>query len=49
MCGISLVLSGDPLVVPPCAAAAAAAAKAAEIRYSGEVLLPRTIASQIPS
>ena len=48
MCGISLVLSGDPLVVPPCAAAAAAA-KAAEIRYSGEVLLPRTIASQIPS
>ena len=44
MCGISLVLSGDPLVVPPCAAA-----KAAEIRYSGEVLLPRTIASQIPS
>ncbi|RLN30468.1 asparagine synthetase domain-containing protein 1 [Panicum miliaceum] len=31
MCGISLVLSGDPLVVAPCAAAAAA-----EIRHSGE-------------
>ena len=48
MCGISLVLSGDPLVVPPSAATAAASA-AAEIRRSGEVLLLRPVASQIPS
>jgi hypothetical protein len=44
MCGISLVLSGDPQVVAPSTTAAAA-----EIRHSGKVLLLSSVASQILS
>jgi hypothetical protein len=47
MCGISLVLSGDPQVVAPSTTAAAAAA--AEIRHSGKVLLLSSVTSQILS
>jgi hypothetical protein len=47
MCGISLVLSGDPLVVAPYTTAAPAAA--AKIHHSGKVLLLSSVASQILS